>query len=272
MARTTEEIYEEMVAEKERRTELAGLTSPSNTAIWRLILYVIAYAVGVSERLWDVYSSEVNARIEAIIPHRPKWYVDKVLDFMLDTTLIPDTDRYDTSSMTDEEVRAARVVRHATANESTAASLLIIKVAGEDKDGKRAPLSVEAAEQLSAYIGEIKDAGVRYSLVNQEADTFNCEIDIYYDPMKSDATVEADCRTAIADYIENLPFNGEYTNMALIDRLQAVNGVKIAELTGSSYSTAKVSATIDINARVVPEAGYFKAGTITLNMKPYDEL
>ena len=82
MARTVQEIYEEMVAEKERRTELAGLTSPSATAVWRLMLYVVAYAAHVLEQVWDAYSAEVDARIEAIIPHRPKWYRDKVLAFM----------------------------------------------------------------------------------------------------------------------------------------------------------------------------------------------
>lgn len=269
MARTTQEIYEEMVAEKERRTELAGLTSPSNTAVWRLMLYIVAYAAGVLERLWDVYSAEVDARIDAIMPHRPKWYVDKVLEFMSDTTLVPDTDQYDTSGMTDEEIASAKVVKHATANESESASILVIKVAGE-KDGRRCPLPTEVETQLRSYIEEIKDAGVRYSLVNQEADTFNCTVDIYYDPMKLPSTVETDCRNAIEEYIENLPFNGEYTNMALVDRLQAVDGVKIAELTSSSSSAVTMGTTVSINARTVPEAGYFKTGEITLNLTAYD--
>lgn len=269
MARTVQEIYEEMVAEKERRTELAGLTSPSATAVWRLMLYVVAYAAHVLEQLWDAYSAEVDARIEAIIPHRPKWYRDKVLAFMEDTTLVPDTDRYDTTGLTDEEIAARLVVKHATAGEDASASLLTIKVAGEE-DGRRAPLPAGVETQLKAYIDEIKDAGVRYLLVNQEADTFNCTVDIYYDPMKLASTVEADCRAAITDYIENLPFNGEYTNMALVDRLQAVDGVKIAELKSASSSTADVPTPNGIDARAVPEAGYFQAGGINLNMVPYN--
>ena len=76
--------------------------------------------------------------------------------------------------------------------------------------------------QLAAYLAEIKDAGVRINLVNREADTFNCSVDIYYNPMLLPENVRRDCEAAIRSYIANLPFNGEYTNMALIDALQAV--------------------------------------------------
>ena len=183
--------------------------------------------------------------------------------------LEPDSDTYDTDGMSESEVSAARVVKHAVATESRDASLLTIKVAGES-GGERRPLTAVQERQLGAYISEIKDAGVRVALVNMEADTFGCMVDVYYNAMLEPESVQSSCEAAIRDYIENLPFNGEYTNMALVDRLQVVEGVKIVELLGSTARAADENTTTRINARLTPKAGYFKPGVITVNMKAYD--
>ena len=193
---------------------------------------------------------------------------DKVLAFMKDKTLISDTDTYDTVGMGEDDIEAARVVKHAAASENKNTSILTIKVAGE-KNGERCPLDAETETQLAAYIAEIKDAGVRVELVNIDADTFNCEVDIYYDPMLLPEQVENACREAIKEYIENLPFNGEYTNMALVDRLQMVEGVKIPELRSASTSANGEATAVPIDARYVPQAGYFMVGSLTINMFPY---
>ena len=120
---------------------------------------------------------------------------------------------------------------------------------------------------MEAYFAEIKDAGVRIDVVNKEGDPFGCEVDIYYDAMLTPETVKTDCEAAIKSYIENLPFNGEYTNMALVDALQGVEGVKVVEFVGASTTDGAA-----INARYVPDAGYFRVDTdtLTLNMKVYN--
>lgn len=280
MARTIEEIKKDITAEFMRNEYVAeafGFTPGesftahfSKVSILGILFYIFAVAAWTLEKLFDSYRTEVDARIDEIIPHRPKWYRDKVLDFMKNNVLIPDTDRYDTTGMTEDAIAAAKVVKHAVASESEDASLLTIKVAGEE-GGRRCKLDTETERQLAAYIAEIKDAGVRPALVNADPDRFNCEVDIYYDPMLVAQTVETACREAIRNYIENLPFNGEYTNMALVDTLQSVEGVRIVEFKGASTSPAGESITTAIDARTVPVAGYFVMQDVKLTMKAYDE-
>lgn len=238
----------------------------SKVSVLSVVFYVVACSIWTLERLFASYRTEVDARIEAILPHRPRWYRDRVLLFMKDRALIPDTDEYDTAEMTDDQIATARVVRHAVAVESDDASLLTIKVAGED-NGRRCPLDAETERQIAAYISRIKDAGVRTALVNIAPDRFGCEVDIYYDPMLTASTVESACREAIRSYVENLPFNGEYTNMSLVDALQAVEGVRIIELRGATTVAADESVVTAINARCIPAAGYFEAGDVKLNIK-----
>lgn len=241
----------------------------SKVSIVSILFYVVACAVWVLENLLDLHKQEVNTRIEEILPHRPKWYRDKVLAFLKDMPLISDTDRYDTDGMSEDEIAAARFVKHAVAMENRDASILTIKVAGE-AGGKRCRLDDDTESQLAAYIGEIKDAGVRINLVNIAPDIFNCEIDIYYNPMLLPENIEQSCRDAIQKYIENLPFNGEYTNMELVDTLQKVEGVKIPEFKSATTAANGESTLSAIDARCVPAAGYFVPNNIVLNMRAYE--
>lgn len=235
-----------------------------------ILLYVWAVCAWAVEQLVSRHRAEVTEEMEALRPHRPKWYRDKVLQFMEGKELEGDSDTYDTDGMAEGEIEAARVVKHAVATESRDASLLTIKVAGES-GGARCPLTAEQERHLKAYISEIKDAGVRTALVNMEADTFGCTVDVWYNALLEPGAVQTSCVDAIREYIENLPFNGEYTNMVLVDRLQCVTGVKIVELRGSTAQAADEGTVTHINARLTPKAGYFKPGVITVNMKAYEE-
>lgn len=278
MARTIAEIKDSMTADLMRNPDVArayGFETGaafsshfSKVSVESLLFYIVACAMWVLENLFDQHRRDVEQRIETIIPHRPKWYRDKVLGFMKDKTLVPDTDHYDTEGMSDGDIEAARVVKYAAASENADASILTIKVAGE-VGGVRQPLDADTEIQLLAYIGEIKDAGVRVNLVNQTADVFHCEVDVYYDAMLLPETVETQCRETIRNYIENLPFNGEYSNMALVDELQKIEGVRIVEMSGATTEVDGESTPTDIDARFTPAAGYFSAGNITVNMKSY---
>lgn len=278
MARTIAEIKDSMTADLMRNPDVArayGFETGaafsshfSKVSVESLLFYIVACAVWVLENLFDRHRRDVEQRIEAIMPHRPKWYRDKVLRFMKDKTLVTDTDYYDTEGMSDGDIEAAYVVKYAAATENANASMLTIKVAGET-DSVRHPLDADTETQLLAYIGEIKDAGVRVNLVNQTADVFHCEVDVYYDAMLLTETVEVQCRDTIRGYIENLPFNGEYSNMALVDELQEIEGVRIVEMVGATTEVNGESTPTEINARFTPVAGYFSAGDITINMKPY---
>lgn len=82
--------------------------------------------------------------------------------------------------------------------------------------------------------------------------------------------VESECRETIKNYIENLPFNGEYTNMALVDVLQQTDGVKIVEFKGATTTAHGETVVTPINARYIPEAGYFSLGDVTINLQVYE--
>lgn len=278
MARSISEIKESIVENFMRNEDVAKtygfnsgdsfMTHFSKVSVESVLFYVFAVAAWAVENLLDEHKKEVTARIEEILPHRPKWYRDKVLKYMENKVLITDSDEYDTEGMSDSDIASAQVVKHAVATENKDASMLTIKVAGEN-GGKRCQLDEATETKLASYISEIKDAGVRIFLINNIADVFNCEVDIYYDPMLPPDGVDVACREAIKTHIENLPFNGVYTNMSLVDELQKVEGVKIVEFKEATTTNSETILTT-INARYTPIAGYFSCGNIIVNTKAYE--
>ena len=275
MARTVPEIKASMTTQFMSSTTLAGWygfmvgasfdDTFSKVALESIVFYIIAVAHFTLESIFDALKLYVNAQLATLKPHTARWYRDKTLGFMLDMTLVPDEDYYDTSGMSDSEIAAAKVVKYAAAKEATDSSFLTIKVAGET-GVVRSKLSDEVAIQVAAYIQEVKDIGVRINLVNQDADIFNCELDIYYDPILLPDTVKDSVNAALASYIQNLTFNGEYTNQSLVDTLQKLDGVRIAELKWAKSRDVNSTVFDTINAKKTPISGYFAPGTITINM------
>ena len=140
MARTIAEIKDGIAGDFMRNEDVAraygfeagdSFTAHfSKASVESVLFYIFACAAWIVESLFDEHRREVNSCIEEILPHRPKWYRDKVLAFMKDKILVADTDYYDTAGMSDADIEAARVVKYAAATESSDASLLTIMVAG----------------------------------------------------------------------------------------------------------------------------------------------
>lgn len=243
----------------------------SVVSIENLLFYIVAVASWVVENLIDTHKSEVDAALNSLTPHRPKWYRDKVLGFMKGRSLANESDTYDTSDMTASEIEAAHVIKYAAVSENALTSILTIKVAGIT-DGQRSALDQTTQRQLENYLREVKDAGVRINLINESADRFKCSLFIYYDGLLEAESVEKMVLEAVQDYVENLPFNGVYSNMSLVDAVQRVEGVKIAEVESSAIMANGQDSWTPIDVRVVPNSGYMCAenGDVTITMEEYE--
>lgn len=232
----------------------------SKGAIEGIKFYIQSATAWALEKLFDIHKAEITAIIDELKPHSLRWYVSKAKAFLLGLPLIPDTDRYDTSGMTDEQVKAAQVVKYCSASESD--GIVYLKVAG-DQGGEPTSLAAAAYHAFKEYMAEVKDAGVVIEIINDPAKHFRLQMTVYYNPMVlSETGVSlADGATPVVDTIKNfiksLPFDGEYQNAKLVDALQAVDGVVIPELHLAESSEDGYTWT-QINAKEKPLSGYYK--------------
>jgi hypothetical protein len=294
MARTVKEIRDGMTS---MWIQDAGIRSaygldPSKTfdgqfssvsveSVW---FYVAAFAVWTLEKLFDTHRGEMETLYSEHHAHTFNWYNSKAKAFMYGYPLIPFTSNYGVGGLTDEEISKAHIITHASCVRNVNAngvSFLRLKVAKSD-GGNLRRLSDPEMSAFSDYMAEIQDAGVSVVCTSNEADAIRMSCTVYYDPQildangnRLDGSAPDAVRTAIKEYVQNLPFNGLYKQTYHTDAIQAVEGVMdayIAEtLTHPELSENYVAVQ---NAGAVADAGYFKfysEADLTVEMKAFSE-
>ena len=266
MARTIQEIQELIYQAKAQEPALNELNSTSKVAIWRLWVYIIAVAIWSLEKLFDLHRADIDKRLAELKPHTARWYRSKALAFQYGFDLLTDSDKFNNTGHTEEQIEASKIVKYSAVVESPNEGRLIVKIAGEQGEQLQ-PITDAQKQAFEAYLQEIKDAGVRLSVVNYHPDVLHLQMKIVYDPLVLDSNGQSiihatkPVETAIKEYLKRLPFNGELVLAHLIDELQQAEGVRIPHLvlaqsknitSGGSYGDFE---TIEISK--IPTAGYF---------------
>lgn len=267
MARDIKDIYDQMAAEKAAQSQLNGLlvnpnnenstldtsqqllnqlTTQSKVAVWRLMLWVMAFGIWLHEQLWDEFEADVNQLISTAVPGTPRWYQREALKFQIGYELVWDGSKYVYATL-DE---SSRIISRCAIQDN--GGIIRVKVAKGSTPGQ-----LDAAEELAfnAYMQQIKFAGSNVLVVNFPADQIRFQIDIFYNAQIPLATVKAACEAAITQYLANLEFNGKFIVAHLTDRLQQVPGVVIPDVNAIDYLSAS-SPWAAINNEYQTVAGY----------------
>lgn len=268
MARTIQDIQQEILRAKDNEPALAELNSTSKVAVWRLLIYIMAFVIHTLERIFDQHKKEVAEALSELKPHTARWYRNKALAFQYGFDMIPDTDKFNNQGKTEDEIEISKIVKYSAVVESETESRLIVKIATE-QGGELQPISQGQKASFDAYMNEIKDAGVRITTINYLPDILKLKMKIYRDPLVLDEngmsirTGEKPVEKAIKEYLTQLPFNGELVLAHLVDALQQVEGVRIphivlAESKWIDAGTGGYGGYEVIEVKQVPISGYYK--------------
>lgn len=214
--RTLDEIYTELVAYKSAFPELSGLTNPSNTAIWRLWLRIVAFGVWISENFLDLHKREVEDTIRKYKTGTAKWYVEMTKKFQYGYVLPAEQVYY---TVIDE---SARIVKQCSAKVDND-GVLVIKVAKES-GGNPVPLAAGEVTALEAYLDRIQFAGVRLRVATFPADILRLTATVYYNGEIPLTTYQTNFENAVKNYLKGIPFDSVFVLNALIDTIQATDG------------------------------------------------
>jgi hypothetical protein len=211
------------------QTLLDDVTSTSKVANWRLILWICAFGIWTHEKLWDVFQTTFLATAEGLIPGTLQWYVNETKAFQYGDDLVWDGDKYEYEDTVSAEAEAKRIITQAAAVESN--RQLIIKVA-KGEIGSLTVLTTDEENAYSGYLEQIKFAGTGTTIINSVADDMKVQLIVTYDPLvlSDDGELLSTPGTypvndAITNYLQEIPFNNEFTVAAMIDAIQAVSGV-----------------------------------------------
>jgi hypothetical protein len=260
MARTIDEIYNSLLIEKANHAELNALNSVSRVAMWKLYFYVVSVFQWVNEKMWDAFALSVDDKIANQTVGKREWYRQLALNFQYGYNLTSDG-KYDNSNLTQAQIDDSKIIKYCSVTE-TSDGKLRMKVA-KQLDNKPIQLNDGELAAFSVYIDKLKFDGVKILKESHAADNLKLTIDIWYDSLviKSDGSrIDGSSATPVKDgiinYLNNLDYNGEYSNTKLQDALQQVTGVKrcTIKLSQSKYGLYPF---VNIDEKIVADAGFF---------------
>lgn len=227
MARSIDDIQDEIILKVQSEPSLAGLTSPSAVSIWRLWTRIQASTIETLEQLWDVFQAELEQIAREAVPGTADWLQKRVLEFQYDAlspqviTVIDGRATYPTVDP------ALRIITRASVKEQTN-NRVLVKVAKDDGAGGLTPLDPVELNALVGYLDKIGFVGIAIDASSLFADRLRFEGEIFYSGEYVETTVKANVITAINDYLSSVSvvnFNGVIVREQIINAIQQVEGV-----------------------------------------------
>ena len=268
MARTVEQIQNELLSSKSGYKELNTLDSTSKVSIWRLLMYVVATGIYTLENLFDKHRDEIKAYILNNKQGTAIWYRNITLlyqkGFTFDVTTGLFSDKLSSGvKATEQQIADSKIIKYASINEANQTGSIYIKVATEDTTtNELKKLGQSDINGLEAYLSKVKIAGTKVIVSSSDPAELFITMDIYYEPDILDSngvdltSGVAVVKDAISNYLKNLSFNGYFVVQGLVDALQLVNGVRLIDIKQISLTEGGKSKIMDA-PEFISDSGYF---------------
>lgn len=239
----------------------------SKVNIQRLLIYIVAVCTWSLEVIFDVHRSDTENDIKALKPPTKEWYANKALAFQYGFSIRPETDVFDNTGYTDEQIEASKVVKYAAVVRQLNAYgriVLKLKLAGYDGEDL-ARLSEEEIAAINAYFSRIEAAGDNLVISSEVPDKLRMKWRIRYDPLildgngnRLDGQGSDVVRTAIKSFlVDGMKFSGVYALTYHIDHVQKVEGIIIPEVLECAASYGNVPF-LAISQLYEPDAGWLR--------------
>lgn len=246
MAQTIEEIFNELIAEKENSAALNdlmpqyGFPVPSSvnpfiqflkdintssvTGLWRLWLFIVAVAIHAQQVLFDWHVSEVKTIIANHKPGTRAWYRSQLLKFQKNYQLTSINDVY--QYLIDDPT--ARIITQCSVEKAAGVR---IKIAQSDGAGGLKKLTTAELFQAQAYVDRIRYADHDILLFSYDPDTVRVAYKILYDPLVDLDALKLEVKAAQKQYLISLgnnaaTFGGKIVLNEMVDVLQANPAVR----------------------------------------------
>lgn len=268
-ARSTQDIFNQMVQEKEKYPSLAPLTNNRDTSVWRNIFMVVAKTINAVETSIEAKINDFTEIGQALPVGTTKWYANEFKKFQLGYNLVYDTSigRWTYTSVD----TGAQIIKSCSV--TAEGRQLLIKTAKLNADGDALEgLDNNEKTAFLAFVSKIILVGTGVqSRVTADGDLLRVGLNVktnsniinQYGQLVSNTSVypvEDAVKKCLLDHgIEN--FDSVFSLNMLVDAIQAIDGVQTVNIT---MATAQPQAAgyqpIDIKATALGEytsfAGY----------------
>ena len=277
MARTIQEIKKSMTDEfmrSEVLREAYGITGDeatwdstfSSVSVENLLLYVVATAAYALEVMFDAFRDDVDTQVAQNVVPTTRWYHTQAMKFQMGDSL-----EYDEGSgqfRYPAEDGKKRIVKFCAVKDR-GGSIRIL--ASKENGGKPAVLNATELSAFSAYMNQVKVAGVMLDIASMEADRIRIAATVQVDPqvIATDGTRISDgnrvVEEAVDNYLAGIVYGGTFNKTKCVDAIQNVEGVLDVTLGTVQAKTAAASefAKIDNNNYTAAAGCFISEGLST---------
>lgn len=264
---TTEEIYNEIIAEKEsgQYPELDELNSTSKVSVYRLMIWIFAFFSKTIRELFESFKIYIENVFAENQHGTLLWWIEQIRAFQYGD-MLEFTNGVFKYPAIDETKQIVKRVALETLN-----FVLIFKVATEDGNGDLIPLDTAQKTALQSYINKVKFPGTYTQVISENADDLKINLRVYYNAEITTAELDVLIADAVNEYLKNIVFNGNFNITELTDKLQTVTGV-VNPVVKSAYGKAHSQAAADyllIDDYYKAASGYFTVDELNIEYVPY---
>lgn len=251
MARTIKDIQNIIIANV--MVYIPALRKSSATAQWKIWAYITAIAIHSFELILDIFKTDMEELTKRITPGTLRWYAEMCRRFQMGHELAYDPQTAMLYYAVDDP--ASRIIKIVAVSESN--SVLAVKAAKIDDQGKISALSVDELHNFKGYIDAIKFVGIDTSVISTTPDSVRYEMEVFYDPIYPKTTIESRVREALETYKSNLNFDSKLYAARLSDSIMHIEGVVTVSLASLERRGAAESQFSPVGVFCELYAGYF---------------
>ncbi len=270
MSRSVEQIYSEIVAERNKRMELKEFSSDSKMSIMNGIAWCMAAVVFSFESLLDLFMVDIAKVIENRVNGTPIYYINAVKRYQKGDELQV---REDGLAFGYAEVDTSKqIVKQASYLESSSDvnmdNKLILKLA-TGESGNLQAIESEEMTLIQSYINRIKFAGTRIEVISRMGDILIPRVSVYYDGAALESEVYDYIEEQFNIYMQDMPFDSAVYVSDIIAAIRRAKHVRDVYIDGDATPAQGVfiaqydidgvlSAPLKIGRMVHTESGYLK--------------
>lgn len=248
-----QELYTAITGEVDADVTLDDLNSTSKTAEYNKWMFSFAAMSMILDSLWEDRQNVIAAKLDNGIPGTDRWFQLELFKFQYGDALSWDAASgkyyYAVVDATKQIIKRCAVI--------SSGGVTSIKVAKLDGGNNPVPLTTGELTSFTSFVKQIQWSGSAIlSPVSFESDKLDAPMTVYYNGTRSLADIKATVEAAWTEYIDNLPFNAEYSINKHGDFVESVSAdIREVEM-GVVRARTDIGSFANVTRVYTPVSGY----------------
>lgn len=224
--RKINDIYNEIVEEKDRRLELNEVNSKSKVSIMNAIIWVVAAAIRSLEAVMEAFGADVTDFIDRKVHGSADYYAYSLLQYQHgDDLVVKDGGLGYGYANQDESKRIITKVAYSQYTTDTEKDDRVLYKVATGAIGNLQPLTADELVSVRAFLNQIKFVGTNIDVTSKKGDILIPRVTVFYDGVISAESMLTDIELALKEYAQHVDFDATIKKSDLIDVIKHVNHV-----------------------------------------------